>query len=278
MTILNLNLLILSNSVEKMKKDPDKYIAELEEKIVELSLKLRNSSNELKSKDQFNNKLIGQLIHNLKNPIGNVYSFSDIILESIDNYSPEKLKEYLNIINNSAAFSIKLLNDVALYIELKSPTFKNEKTDYLEILNNAISNFSETALKKNITIVKNFTNKPIYLNINADKILVAINKIISNALRFSNDNSKVIIEVIEHKNKVDTIISDEGIGISETDLFSIFNEFFVVNTYATDKQKCIGLGLPIAKKIIEYSGGEISIKSTINNGSQIKISLPIFKK
>lgn len=278
MTILNLNLLILSNSVEKMKKDPDKYIAELEEKIVELSLKLRNSSNELKSKDQFNNKLIGQLIHNLKNPIGNVYSFSDIILESIDNYSPEKLKKYLNIINNSAAFSIKLLNDVALYIELKSPTFKNEKTDYLEILNNAISNFSETALKKNITIVKNFTNKPIYLNINADKILVAINKIISNALRFSNDNSKVIIEVIEHKNKVDTIISDEGIGISETDLFSVFNEFFVVNTYATDKQKCIGLGLPIAKKIIEYSGGEISIKSTINNGSQIKISLPIFKK
>lgn len=252
-----------------------KYISELEEKVVELSLKLKNRSNELKSLEHSNNKLIGKLIHNLKNPIGIVYSFSDIILDSIDNYPAEKLEKHLNVINNSASYSIKLLNDFGLFNELKSPSFENEKTNYIDILNNVIENFNEIAFKKNISLVKNISNPIINLNVNTDKISVALSNLISNALRFSNENSTITIEVIENSKTVDTIISDQGIGISEGDIFSVFNELFVVNTYSNDKQKCIGLGLPIAKKIIEHYGGKISIKSIIHKGSTVKISLPI---
>lgn len=261
-----------------MSQKSQKYISELEEKIVELSLKLKNSSNNLNAIEQLNKKIIGTLIHNLKNPIGNIFSFSGIILESINNYSPEKLEKHVTIINNSASFSIQLLNEIALYNELKPPTFKNEKTDYLKILNNALCNFNELALKKNITIIRKFSDNPIFLNINAEKILVAISNIINNAFRFSNDHTKITIEIVQHSDSIETIISDEGIGISETDLFSVFDEFFVVQTYSNDNQKCIGLGLPIAKKIIEYSGGKIEIKSEISKGTIVKISLPFFEK
>jgi signal transduction histidine kinase len=258
-----------------MSQNSQKYITELEEKIVELSLKLRQKSNELKSIEQSNKELIGTLIHNLKNPIGIVYSFSDIILDSIDNYSVEKLEKHINLINNSASYSIKLLNDFGLYNELKSPNFESEKTNYIEIINKVISNFNEIALKQHITLVKNISSSNIYLNVNTEKISVALGNIICNALRFSNENSKVTIKVIENSETVDTIISDEGIGISESDLPSIFKAFFVVNTYSSNKQKCTGLGFPIAKKIIEYSGGKISIKSKINLGTTVKISLPL---
>ncbi|SNR54424.1 sensor histidine kinase [Lutibacter flavus] len=258
-----------------MNENPQKYISELEEKIVELSLKLKNISNELKSIEQSNNKQIGKLIHNLKNPIGIAYSFSDIILGSIDNYPAEKLEKHISVINNSASYSIKLLNDFGLFNELKSPSFENEKTNYIEIINNVVDNFNELALKKNITLVKNISNSAIHLNVNADKISIALGNIISNSLRYSNENSKVTIEVVENSKSVNTTISDEGIGISEADIFSVFNEFFVVNTYSSDKQKCTGLGLPIAKKIIEYYGGKISINSIINKGSTVKISLPL---
>tara|TARA_R110001583_G_scaffold52804_5_gene163550 strand:- start:1064 stop:1843 length:780 start_codon:yes stop_codon:yes gene_type:complete len=258
-----------------MKQDLENYIAELEEKIIELSLKLKKTSNELNSIEQSNKKTISTLIHNLKNPIGNIFSFSDIILESLNDYSPEKLEKYLTIINNSARYSIQLLNSLALFNEIKLANFENKKANYIEIINNVISNFKELALKKNITFEKNIATSALYLTINTDKISLALGNIISNALRFSNENTKITIEVKENSDSVETIISDEGIGISEANLFSVFNVFQVVNTYSNDKQKCIGLGLPIAKNIIEYYGGEISIKSTINKGSQVKITLPI---
>ena len=260
-----------------MKELSQKYITELEEKIIALSLKLKHRSNELKSIEQSNNEQIGALIHNLKNPIGIVYSFSDIILGSIDNYSAEKLEKHINVINKSASYSIKLLNDFGLYNELKSPNFESEKSNYIEIINNVIGNFNELASKQNITFVKNSSNSAIYLNVNKEKIAVALGNVISNALRFSNENSKITIKIIENEETVDTLISDEGIGISETDLLAVFNPFFVVNTYSNNQQKCTGLGLPIAKKIIDHSGGQISIKSKINLGTTVKISLPLIK-
>jgi signal transduction histidine kinase len=63
-------------------------------------------------------------------------------------------------------------------------------------------------------------------------------------------------------------------GISENDISTIFNEFFVVNTYANDKSKCIGLGLPIASKIIKRHGGKIAVISEIEKGTTFTVTLP----
>lgn len=260
-----------------MKKDLEKYIADLEEKLVELSLKLKNNNNKLNTIEEDNKKLISALIHNLKNPIGSVLSFSEIILESAHTYPSEKLEKYVTIINNSASYSIQLLNSIALLNEIKGRTFEKRKTNFIEITQNAIRNFQEIALKRQIKLVEKTPNNPIYLNLNTDHILIALENIISNALRFSNENSTVTIEIKEHSNTVEAIITDEGIGISETDLFSVFKEFFVVNTYSIDKKKCIGLGLPIVKNILENHDGKISIKSSENQGSQVKILLPYLK-
>ena len=67
----------------------------------------------------------------------------------------------------------------------------------------------------------------------------------------------------------------EGIGVSENDLTEIFKDFVVINTYDTSKQKCIGLGLPIAEKIIKQHSGKISAKSILNMGTSVTISLPL---
>jgi signal transduction histidine kinase len=73
---------------------------------------------------------------------------------------------------------------------------------------------------------------------------------------------------------VETTITDQGIGISEADLPHIFEEFYVVNTYSEDKQKCIGLGLAIAKKIMELHKGNIDVNSIFEKASSFKLILP----
>ncbi|MDO9137104.1 MAG: hypothetical protein Q7U21_04730 [Lutibacter sp.] len=76
----------------KKEKNSDKYIPELEEKIIDLSLKLKSKSNELNAVLETNSKILGKLTHNLKNPVGVIFSFSEMMLEDLEDYSTEKLE------------------------------------------------------------------------------------------------------------------------------------------------------------------------------------------
>jgi signal transduction histidine kinase len=274
--IITLYLLKNKSILSKRKKDSEVYINELEEKIVDLSLRLKGGAIELNSVIERNNKSIGKLIHNLKNPVGVIFSFSDMILEDIEEYTPEKLEKHLQIIKNSANFSLQMLTTVGKYSQLQSPdlrySFKN--TNYFELLNTIIDEFKALSVEKNIDIGHAFSENSIILNIDTTEISIALRNIISNAFRYSNNNTIIKIEVKEYSNTIETTITDKGIGISQENLSAIFMEFFVVNTYSNNKQKCIGLGLSIAKKIIEDHKGNISVSSILNEGTSFKITLP----
>lgn len=257
-------------------KNSDKYIPELEEKIIDLSLKLKSKSNELNAAIETNSKILGKLTHNLKNPIGVIFSFSEMMLEDIEDYSIEKLGKHLQIIKNSATFSLAFLDTISKYTRVNSPNYvlKPAEINYSELLNNLINEFLPTAAEKNIALEINLPSKDLFLTLDKDEIMQALSAVLNNALRYSNENSTVNITVEETKNTVETIITDQGIGISETDLPHVFEEFYVVNTYSDDKQKCIGLGMAIAKKIIEKHKGRISANSALEKGSSFKIILP----
>ena len=259
----------------KKDKNTDKYIPELEEKIIDLSLKLKSKTNELNAAIESNSKILGKLTHNLKNPIGVIFSFSEMMLEDLADYSIEKLEKHIQIINNSAIFSLALLDTISKYSRVLSPNFalKPEQLNYIELLTEVLNEFKFETAKKNIEVVFNQPNERIILTLDKDEITQALNAVLNNALRYSNENSTITITVEALKNMVETTIADQGIGISEADLPHIFEEFYVVNTYSEDKQKCIGLGLALAKKIAELHKGKISAKSTLEKGTSFVISL-----
>lgn len=262
--------------MKKRKINSETYINELENKIVDLTLQLKGETRQLNSVRESNKKAIGKLIHNLKNPVGVIFSFSDMILEDLEEYTPEKLKKHLHIINNSASFSLQLLTTVAKYSQLQSPdlTYSFKSLNYTELVNTITNEFNTMSVEKNIYIERVFLENPILLTVDATEISIALRNIINNAFRYSNNNTTIKITIKENLNTVETIVFDEGIGISEENLTAVFNEFFVVNTYSEDKQKCIGLGLSIANNIIRDHKGAISIKSILNKGTEIKITLP----
>jgi K+-sensing histidine kinase KdpD len=261
----------------KKDKNSDKYIPELEEKIIDLSLKLKSKSNELNAAIETNSKILGKLTHNLKNPVGVIFSFSEMILEDLEDYSAEKLGKHMQIIKNSATFSLAFLDTISKYTRVNSPNYslKTERINYSELVNSVINDFKAKAFEKNIGLEMNFPSKEIFLTLDRDEITQALSTVLNNALRYSNENSTVNISVEETKNTVETAITDQGIGISDADLPHVFDEFYVVNTYSADKQKCIGLGLAIAKKIIEKHKGKISANSILEKGSRFKIILPV---
>jgi len=260
----------------KSGKNSEKYIQELEEKIIDLSFKLKGKTNEIKDAEETTSKILGKLNHNLKNPVGVIFSFSEMMLEDLEDYSTEKLEKHLQIIKNSATFSLALLDTISKYSRVQAPNFvlKSQSRNYIELLSTILNEFKSEASGKNIELVVKFPTDELFLTIDAVEITEAIHNILNNALRYSKENSTITVTITEHKNTVETEITDWGIGISEIDLPNIFEEFYVVNTYSADKRKCIGLGLAVAKKIVEHHKGKISAKSILEKGSSFKIILP----
>ncbi len=279
MKSVRINLLLLKNhsTLNKKEKTSKNKIEELEEKIIDLSLKLRTKNIELEEVQKRNKTILSKLIHNIKNPIGVIFSFSEIMLESAEDYTSDKLKKHAQIINNSADFSIQFLNSLANYTRIHSQNFNLNKSsnNYIETVQSAIAFYKETAAKKNIELSKNFNEKPIFLNIDHSEILKVLKAIIHNAIRYSKSNTTIKISISQDKKNITTTITDQGIGISEVDLPNLCNEFFVVNTYSEDKQKCIGLSLNLANKILKLHNGYIKINSIIEQGTSVSIILPI---
>jgi len=262
--------------LKRTDKISSEYIQELENKIVDLSLKLKGKDLKLDTVEKENYERIRKLVHNLKNPIGIAYSFSEMIAENSEEISKEKLEKYIDVIKKSTDFSVEILNSIANLNRLKSPEFKLhiEKINYTEVLNTLLNDFKNEADKKNMKIIKNFPKTPIFVSFDKERIIEVIKILLNNSLRYSPNNTTIKIAVTETQDTVETEITDDGIGISESNLINVFNEFFVINTYSENKSKCIGLGLAIAKIILQHHKGEIQVRSELGKGSSFIFSFP----
>lgn len=249
----------------------------LKDEIISLRIALKNANAMLKEERESHAEIINKLSHDLKNPIGIIYSFIEMILEKGDNYDKEKRQKYLNVIKNSASFSIELLNNLAKYSNLlsKDMSLSLEKTNYSELLKSVTQSFEKQAESKGISLQDNLCNENVILIMDEHEITTAINNILSNAIRFSRQGSEINVELEIVDNVAVTRISDEGIGISEKHFKDIFKEFYTVNTYDEHRQKCVGLGLNLASKIVQFHNGKILIDSAPGKGSVFSIELPV---
>ena len=248
----------------------------LRDEIIALKLALKKAGSELKDQRESHADIINKLSHDLKNPIGIIYSFIEMILENGENYDNEKLRKYLNVIKNSASFSIELLNNLAKYSNLLSDkmTLTLERTNYAKLLKSVLRSFEKQSKNKNITLIDNVGDEAVILNIDAHEMVIALSNIFNNAIRFSNQGSKISVDLEVNEGAVVTGISDEGIGIAAKHHKDIFKEFFTINTYDETKQKCVGLGLSLSDKIVMHHGGSIAVTSKMGKGTTFRIELP----
>ena len=262
--------------MEKLHINQSDYIEQLEEKIIDLSIQLNNKRVAIDLINESHNKLLKRMIHDLKNPAGVVTSFSEMILEDIDFYDVDKLKKHIGIIKKAADYSIHFLNRTVKLLRLQSAemTFLFNNVNYIDLLNQVINKHKPIASEKRIRIVTDFEITSELLLLDAEEINKTLSNILGNAIRYSNENTTIAISVVATKNNIVTLITDGGIGVSEENVPKVFDEYFVISTYSSNKEKCVGLGLTMAKIIIEQHQGKISFESQLNKGSDVKITLP----
>lgn len=248
----------------------------LEEKVKLRTSELEQSNEKLKQLNIEKNKYIGIVAHDLRVPIGNIFSFSELLISEYSNLSVEEHLEFISIINERSSYSLSLMESFLDASKIESGILElNFKTwEYNELLKNCISQNIIFANKKMQTLIfeSNEDNHSVFCD--RDKIEQSINNLISNAIKFSSLGKRIWIKIEKKNNQLITSIIDEGQGIPEDELKSIFKSYQTTTVKPTAGEKSTGLGLAIVKKIIEAHNGKIWVESVVGKGSCFSFSIP----
>ncbi len=259
--------------------DHDRQILHnLKEHIISAFLKTKILE-ELKKLNEAKNEFLGVVAHDLRNPLGNIGNFAqlllmDIEMESLDLVNAKKMLERINFSSkNLMEIVAGLLNLSAIESGKISLNLKKESVH--SILNECEENHNSSAAKKNIKLVIEKNSRLPEVMLDKTRIMEVFDNLISNAIKYSNAGGHVRVYCESTNKEVITHIEDNGLGLTEGDMDNIFGKFTKLSSKPTAGESSTGLGLSIVKKIVEIHGGKVWVQSKKGKGSTFSFSIPI---
>lgn len=216
---------------------------------------------------------IGTVSHELKTPIASIkMSLQLLNNKAVGDMNKEQhtlVESIMDDANRLLKISGELLN--MTQVESGSMQLSIAACDAEEILNDALGANKTAADQKNIKLEVNVQKKidPVFTD--ADKTAWVLTNLISNAIRYSYENSTIKIAIAQSANTILFTVEDYGQGISQQHLPKIFDRYFRI---PGSKKEGTGLGLSISKELIESLGGKIIVKSELASGSLFSVILP----
>ncbi|MCK4233599.1 PAS domain-containing protein, partial [candidate division WOR-3 bacterium] len=211
-------------------------------------------------------KIIGDLASGVAHEIRNPLNALRLSIGKLKSDKKRETNELLKIITDEIGRIEKTVEDFLSFTRPFTLRLSNVKLN--QILNEIMSLMEEKAIIKNIIMKKEFEVIPVILGDETELRRVFMN-IIRNSIDASSDGGEILVKTICYNESVEVRIKDTGIGISKEDLKRIFNPYF------SKKKGGTGLGMNIAKRIIEGHKGTISIESEVNKGTEVIIRLPV---
>lgn len=244
---------------------------------VSKSTELSKQNKKLHDLDKIKSNFISKVSHELKTPLQAILGYTSILQEGLQgelNY-PQKLmtkqiqdagEKLLNLINQLLDFES---------IEKGEGQISSEIIHIEDIFNYLSQVASPIAMKRNISLSFILEDKSIQIESEKELLQKIFLNLISNSIKFSNENTKILISAKDIEDKfVEFKVQDEGIGISKSNISYIFDRFWQVDDSITRAYGGLGIGLTLAKKLVIILGGQIFVDSKPNKGSTFKVILP----
>lgn len=193
---------------------------------------------------------------------------------------PELNEKYLKILLNETDRLNKLTSSLLALNNLNIKGMVLDKIDFdiHSVIKHTAETFEGTCTAKRISIELILTGDTLYVFADMGQIQQVLYNLLDNAIKFSPDNSSIIIETTEKNDKIFISVKDSGIGIPKDDLKLIWDRFYKSDSSRGKDKKGTGLGLSITKEIIQAHNENINVISTEGVGSEFLFTLPKSKK
>ena len=246
---------------------PDSKEDELHHLSVTLNKMLDKIENLIMQEKQFTS----DASHELRTPISVILAQGEYLLDIAEN---EKEKELAQTIVDKSKQVSKLISRLLLIarIDQNRQNINKEKIDLNVLFDIATNNMKEMASQKSIVMLVNVEENTI---VDADEslLLSAITNLVSNGIKYGKEGGYVMLSAVKLSNSTEIVVADNGIGIASENIDKIWKRFYRVDDVRNDEYGSSGLGLAMVKSIIELHDGEISVKSTLGEGTEFRIIL-----
>lgn len=245
-------------------------LAKQEDMVAEISASLEDAKR----------RLARSIAHELRTPLASFRMVEDVITQRIQMVSEEESDEFVTIVQSSTNRMTHLVDQMVLITEIDLDLLNHQVIEEYRV-NSPVQTIVEKSIRKARSFVSKNRDQEIHVQLeqphlsmccDPPSLIHALAEVISNSLHFCDENSIEISQSLR-EDYLHLRIIDRGIGMTQSQIAQAQIPFQQVNRHEQEQQG-IGLGLPLAKKIVELHHGEFLIKSELNQGTDIQILLP----
>lgn len=235
---------------------------------------LQKAYADLKEADKLKTDFLAIASHELRTPLGVILGYATFLKEDAQG----ELSEHAEMVLNSALKLRSLVEDMTnlSMLQMGKAQLRATRLALQPLIMNVYREIQSTAEAKNQTVRLQMPTETLYLNGDAEKLRLVFGNLLNNAVRFTPTGGSILVRAGKVRDKIGIEVTDNGPGIDAQMLERIFEQFYQVENHLTRKHGGMGLGLAIAKGIVELHNGKIWAESPgLGKGASFKILLPI---
>lgn len=223
---------------------------------------------------QIRDEVLSIVAHDLRNPLNVISMSTQVMMKHFTEEEKQKAQRFIDKISSSVERANHLINDLLDAAKMQSRQFvvNPEPVDTIQLLEKIIECNFPIAEQKGIVIETYFDKNLPAINADQERIYQIFSNLIGNAIKFTPDKGKILIQASLDQQMVKFCIIDTGIGIQEEDIPHLFEPFWQARN---DSKTGAGLGLAIVKRLVMAHKGRIWVESELNKGSKFSFTIPI---
>ncbi len=280
----------MNSNLTQLVRQRTKHLAEAEQKARTYANQLEKAYEELKSLDKMKGDFISLASHELRTPLVLIKGYSEILLRKRYGHMSEQVENALKIQSENIEKLSEIINEILMInnLEILENIYKEENIDINPVLVEAYESLKEFINLRNQVFKSEISEIPLIVKGNNKLLFYAVHNLLINAIKFTPDGGVIVLRSAmknsESPSKALISVSDTGIGIPQESLEKIFTPFYEVKDikyHSSGKFQFLsgglGVGLSIAKNIVNQHSGRIAVESSLGKGSTFYITLPLVK-
>jgi two-component system cell cycle sensor histidine kinase PleC len=221
-------------------------------------------------------RFLATMSHELRTPLNAIIGFSDVIQSRMFGPINDRYREYAVNILTSGNHLLGLINDVLDLSKLEAGQMelREDDVDLANVINLSMRFVESQAKKSNITLSQVIDERARYIRGDERRLRQAVVNLLANAVKFTPSGGSVRVVCAHTSTAILIVVSDTGVGMSAVDIPKAMEPFGQVDSRLSRKYEGTGLGLPLAKDLVELHGGTLTVESEVNVGTTVTIALP----
>ena len=240
------------------------------------TLVLLEDMTQQRAADRSRHLFVAQATHELRTPLTNIGLYVERAIDLAEDDAADRA-ECLNVINDEVLRLNRLVGEVLSVSEIEAGSLSIRRDDVKldPLIDDLRETFTRQAQKKEITLDFDLPPKLPTLQGDRDKIALALHNLLGNAIKYTPAGGEVTVTAAEAGGSIELSVTDTGIGIGADDLPRVFDKFYRANDERLVGTEGSGLGLALAREVIRLHQGDITVESTLNEGSTFTLTLPV---